>query len=79
MTSVAGIVALVALTAVGADEVKPIDGGKGSGVQSKSFEIKGKGDQWQAGSFGLLGLCRQRGWAGQPDFVKKIDAASHRF
>ncbi len=42
MASVAGIFALVTMTAVAADDVRPIDGGKGSAFRSKSFEVKGE-------------------------------------
>ena len=44
MASVAAMFALVTLSAVGADDVKPTDGGKGSAFKSKSFEIKEKGE-----------------------------------
>jgi hypothetical protein len=38
------MLALVTLSAVGADDVKTIDGGKGSAFQSKSYEMKEKGE-----------------------------------
>ena len=44
MASVAVMLALVTLNAVGADDVKPTDGGKGSAFKSKSFEIKEAGE-----------------------------------
>jgi hypothetical protein len=44
MASVAGILALMTLTAAGSDDFKPIDGGKASAFKSKSYEIKDKGE-----------------------------------
>jgi hypothetical protein len=42
--SMVAMFALVTLTATGADEVKPIDGGKGSAFKSKTLEVKEKGE-----------------------------------
>jgi hypothetical protein len=38
------MLALVTLSAVGADDVKTIDGGKGSAFKSKSYELKENGE-----------------------------------
>jgi hypothetical protein len=44
MASVTAMLALVTPSAVGADDVHPIDGGKGSAFKTKSYEIKEKGE-----------------------------------
>jgi hypothetical protein len=44
MASVVTMFAIMTLSAVGADDVKPTDGGKGSVFKSKSYEIKDKGE-----------------------------------
>ncbi len=44
ITSVVVMFAFMTLSTVGAQEIKPIDGGKGSEFSSKSFEIKEKGE-----------------------------------
>jgi hypothetical protein len=51
VASVAAIFALVTLTAAGAEDAKPIDGGKGSAFKSRSFEVKEKGEVAVALSF----------------------------
>ena len=44
MASAAAMFALMTLSTVGADDVKPLDGGKGSAFKSKSFQMKEKGE-----------------------------------
>ena len=44
MAAVAAMFALVTLSAVGADDVKPTNGGMGSAFKSKSYEIKEQGE-----------------------------------
>ncbi len=44
MAPLAVVFAFATLSAVGADDVKPVDGGKGSAFKSKSYEIKEKGE-----------------------------------
>jgi hypothetical protein len=44
IASVAGALALVTLTAMAADDTKPIDEGKGSAFHSKAYEIKDDGE-----------------------------------
>jgi hypothetical protein len=44
MASATAMLALVTLSAVGADDVKTIDGGKGSAFKSKSYELKENGE-----------------------------------